>query len=167
MDLKLLRTLLASAMTLVMPGFTNAQVLQRQMLQKPETTDVSIKGVVKNVPPKRANALVTNPQGTYKDYALSLYMYVNKLMPDYDEYDLKNKFVFGDDGHTVWIKDFFMGKQTGWAKGELKNNKITIQAGQYVGDSDNNQLYLFPFTIDDNSNPVLLESVNLVKKNGA
>lgn len=167
MDLNLLRTLLASAMTLVMPGFTNAQVLQRQMLQKPETTDVSIKGVVKNVAQRRANALVTNPQGTYKDYALSLYMYVNKLMPDYDEYDLKNKFVFGDDGHTVWIKDFFMGKQTGWAKGELKNNKITIQAGQYVGDSDNNQLYLFPFTIDDNSNPVLLESVNLVKKNGA
>lgn len=85
MDLNLLRTLLASAMTLVMPGFTNAQVLQRQMLQKPETTDVSIKGVVKNVTQRRANALVTNPQGTYKDYALSLYMYVNKLMPDYDE----------------------------------------------------------------------------------
>lgn len=33
-------------------------------------------------------------------------MYVNQLMPDYDEYDLKNKFVFGDDGHTIWIKDF-------------------------------------------------------------
>lgn len=63
-------------------------------------------------------------------------------MPDYDEYDLKNKFVFGDDGHTIWIKDFFMGKQTGWAKGELKNNKITIEAGQYVGDSGKDQLYL-------------------------
>lgn len=123
MDLNFGRTILASAMTLVMPGFTSAQTLQRQMLEKSETTEVSVNGVVRNAPPtKRSNALVTNPQGTYKDYALSLYMFVNQLMPDYDEYDLKNKFVFGDDGHTVWIKDFFMGKQTGWAKGELKNN---------------------------------------------
>lgn len=52
MDLNLLRTLLASAMTLVMPGFTNAQVLQRQMLQKSETTDVSLKGNLKTAPPK-------------------------------------------------------------------------------------------------------------------
>lgn len=50
MDLNLLRTLLASAMTLVMPGFTNAQVLQRQMLQKSETTDVSLKGNLKTAP---------------------------------------------------------------------------------------------------------------------
>ena len=52
MDLNLLRTLLASAMTLVMPGFTNAQVLQRQMLQKSETTDVSLKENLKTAPPK-------------------------------------------------------------------------------------------------------------------
>lgn len=48
MDLNFGRTILASAMTLVMPGFTSAQTLQRQMLEKSETTEVSVNGVVKN-----------------------------------------------------------------------------------------------------------------------
>lgn len=54
MDLNFGRTILASAMTLVMPGFTSAQTLQRQMLEKSETTEVSVNGVVKNSPPNKA-----------------------------------------------------------------------------------------------------------------
>lgn len=50
MDLNFGRTILASAMTLVMPGFTSAQTLQRQMLEKSETTEVSVNGVVRNTP---------------------------------------------------------------------------------------------------------------------
>lgn len=50
MDLNFGRTILASAMTLVMPGFTSAQTLQRQMLEKSETTEVSVNGVVRNAP---------------------------------------------------------------------------------------------------------------------
>ena len=41
-------------MTLVMPGFTSAQTLQRQMLEKSETTEVSVNGVVRNAPPNKA-----------------------------------------------------------------------------------------------------------------
>lgn len=50
MDLNFGRTILASAMTLVMPGFTSAQTLQKQMLEKSETTEVSVNGVVRNAP---------------------------------------------------------------------------------------------------------------------
>lgn len=167
MNLNFARIVLASAMIFIMSGFISAQTLHRQMEQKLAMTEVPIKGEIRNAPRKQTSALVTNPKGTYKDYALSLYMYVNQLMPDYDEYDLKNQFVFDDDGHTVWIKDFFMGKQTGWTKGVLNNNKIVIEAGQYVADAAEKKLYLFPFTIDSSNNTVLLTSVNLVKKEGA
>lgn len=146
---------------------TNAQVVRPLMPELPTTESGELLFSVRNAPQHRAETLVTEPQGTYKDYALSLYMYVNQLTPDWDEYDLKNKFVFSDDGKTVWIKDFFMNKQTGWVKGSKANGRITIAAGQYVGDADGKKLYLFPFTIDANNNPVIAESVNLVKKEGA
>ena len=94
-------------------------------------------------------------------------MYVNQLTPDWDEYDVKDKFVVSDDGKTIWINDFFMNQQTGWVKGEMQNNKIRIDAGQCVAFASDKKLYLFPFTIDANSNPSILQSVNLVRKEGA
>lgn len=148
-------------------GVANAQVVRPVMPKLSANESGGVLGIVKNAPQHKADALVTEPQGTYKDYALSLYMYVNQLTPDWDEYDLKNKFVFSDDGKTVWIKDFFMNKQTGWVKGNKANGKITIVAGQYVADADGKKLYLFPFIVDANSNPVIQQSVNLVKKEGA
>lgn len=148
-------------------GGGKSQTVQRPLEQKPLVARLSALDNVRNAPRRAGESLVQNPQGTYKDYALSLYMYVNQLTPDWDEYDLKNKFVVSDDGKTVWIRDFFMGQQTGWVKGEMLNNKIRISAGQYVADAGEHQLYLFPFVIDSSSNPSLLQSVNLVKKEGA
>ncbi len=58
MDLNFGRTILASAMTLVMPGFTSAQTLQRQMLEKSETTEVSVNGVVRNAPPQQSDLML-------------------------------------------------------------------------------------------------------------
>ena len=145
----------------------NMQAQQRLVKGTPSMTELTMTGKVCKAPKKRASSLVTNPEGTYKDYAMSLYLYVNQLLPDYDEYDLKNQFVFDNDGKTVWIRDFFMGEQTGWAKGELQFNKINVDAGQYVSDADGNQLYLFPFTIDPDGNPSIKSSVTFIKKDGA
>lgn len=165
--LNLIGTIAASSLAIFSPGMVNAQALQRQAKENRPATELSVTGKVSRAPQKRAASLVTNPDGTYKDYAMSLYMYVNQLLPDYDEYDLKNKFVFDSDGKTVWIKDFFMGEQTGWAKGELNFNKINVAAGQYVGDADGKQLYLFPFTVDSNGSPSIVQSVTFAKKDGA
>lgn len=166
LNLNLSRAIAVSALAIFVSG-GNAQAQQRLVKESLSTAGLSVTGKVSKAPPRRAVSLVTNPEGAYKDYAMSLYMYVNQLLPDYDEYDLKNQFVFDNDGKTVWIRDFFMGEQSGWAKGELNFNKISVAAGQYVGDAAGKQLFLFPFTVDADGNPSIVQSVTFAKKDGA
>lgn len=111
-------------------------------------------------------SLVTNPEGTLKDYGMSLYMYVNALQPDYDEYDLKSPLVFSADGSTVWFKNLFMDNLDGYAKGEIADGKVTVKSGQYVTDSeDGKKLYLLAFTVS-NSSATLVDAFTMSFSNG-
>lgn len=158
-----MRKILLIAFSLI----STATILASGRFQESNTTAVAdlsnIKATVsENF--KADNSLVTIPTGTIKDFALSLYMYVNTLTPDYDEYDLKSSVAF--DGNTVWFKDFFMNKMDGWAQATLSGNVITLNSGQYVANDESTKLYLYAFTIDSNSNPQILSQLTFNYTNG-
>ena len=162
-NIRMNKTLLFLATSALCLASANAQTLRNGNL-KPEFT--ATERTIKAPLTATAQSLVTDPKGIAKDYGMSLYIYVNALQPDYDEYDLKSPLVFSTDGSTVWFKNLFMDNLDGYAKGEISGNKVTIKSGQYVANSDTgSKLYLLAFTVSDSS-ATLADGLTLSFSNG-
>lgn len=154
------KTLIAAAMAVFGIGCASAQLQLKARQPRQAAAAASAITAEARAPRAAAATLVTNPAGVRKDYGMSLYMYVNALTPDWDEYDLKNQLAFDPDGKTVWFKDFFFNEMQGWAKGEISGGKVVVRGGQYVAnDAAGHKLYLFPFTIGTNNDAVIADSV--------
>ena len=107
------KSLLILAAAIMGTGYADAQLRARATAAEPQPQQLKIHISKAS---SATDALVTNPAGTAKDYAMSLYLYVNALQPDYDEYDVKNTLVYSSDGKTIWFRDLFMGEMDGYAK---------------------------------------------------
>ena len=156
--------LLLATAAVIGTGTAAAQLRARSMASEAQAPALKIRSAKLT---SASDALVTSPTGTMKDYAMSLYLYVNALQPDYDEYDLKNYLVYDVDGKTVWFRDLFMGKMGGYAKGEISGKTLTIASGQYVGNSSNGEkLYLLAFTPESDGSATLADGITFSVADG-